>query len=198
MNSHFAKQTDVMGMDTMKGPTSEQLEVIEKVAAEFHKDWQLVFKTHEIRRRDRSRFRVIGDWLWPRRHSVFAMYWWLKRLYAGKLDCDQSTYMPFTFPLNHDGMPFEGYPLKYQLCGGWTVAETDLRYLTYGPLGDQSGRVIVADKPPLDRIQELASVLWARLSSPLVQATNFLIFIGGVGGGCAILWAIAKALMTTR
>lgn len=158
MNSHFTKQTNVMGMDTTKGPTPEQLAVIEKVAAEFHKDWELVFKTHEIRRRARSRWLVVRDWLWPRRHNVFAMYWWLKRLYAGKLDGNQSTYMPFIYPLKHDGMPFEGYPVKYQLCGDWSISKTDLRYLTYGPLGDQNGRVIVTDKPPLDRIQELGSI----------------------------------------
>ena len=192
MNKHLAKQIDVMGMDTKKGATPEQLAVIEKVVAEFHEDWELVFKTKEIRRRSCSPMRVVRDWLLPKRHSVFAMYWWSKHLYAGKLDYDVSTYMPFEFPLMHDSMLFAGYPVKYQLCSNWSVPETDLRYLTYGPLGDQNGRVIVTDKPPLDRIQELSGVLWARTKSPFVQASNFLLFIGGIGGGITIIVQITK------
>ena len=194
LSAHFAAQTKVMGMDATKGPTPEQLAAIEKVAAEFHEDWELDLKTHQIRRRPRSRYRVVRDWLWPRRHSVFSMYWWLKRLYAGKLDGNLSAYMPFTFPLKHDSMPFEGYPVKYELCGDWSVPEKDLTYLKYGPLGDQTGRVIVTDKPPLDRIQELGKLFWARLTSPFVQLTNLLIAIGGIGGGITVIWNIAKAL----
>ncbi len=185
MPSHLETQSDVMGMDVKKGPTPEQLAVIESVADRFNEDWELVFKTREIRRRKRNWLRVIRDFVWPRRHTVFVMYWWCNRLYTGSYEYDQSTYMPFTFPLEHDNMPFPGHPVKYRLIS-WRIPKRDMRYLIRGPLADAANNdvIIVDDKTTWDRAKELwkkltlptKAVIW--LMAAVVTAVSFLKLFG--------------------
>lgn len=41
---------------------------------------------------------------------------------------------PLGNPINSDNMPIAGFPMKYELQGGWTIPKDDLKYLMKGPL----------------------------------------------------------------
>lgn len=113
----------------MTGPTPEQIRIIEKKVQEFDKFWYVDPHHKEIRRKNRSWWWKAKDFFWPSRQTVPAMYWWFKNEWLAQ-GCLQS----LTFPLDHDNMPIEGFPMKYALQGNWTIPEGDLRYLTKGPL----------------------------------------------------------------
>lgn len=34
-------------------------------------------------------------------------------------------------------MPINGFPVKYELQGGWTIPRYDIKYLTHGPLASE-------------------------------------------------------------
>ena len=40
----------------------------------------------------------------------------------------------FSNQINTDQVPIKGFPRKYALAGGWTIPESDLKYLRDGPL----------------------------------------------------------------
>lgn len=47
------------------------------------------------------------------------------------------------FPVDHDNMPIKGFPIKYKLINGWTIPNSDIKYLTNGPLVSEDLRKII-------------------------------------------------------
>jgi hypothetical protein len=45
--------------------------------------------------------------------------------------------IPLDNPIQSDNMPIRGFPMKYELQGGWTIPRDDLKYLMKGPLASQ-------------------------------------------------------------
>jgi hypothetical protein len=120
-------------------PTPDQHRQIERLTKSFAEDWYLDFATKEIRHKDAQGLRRLVDLLWRRRHKVFALYWWCKKQFA------EPHAMAFPFPIRHDNMPIAGFPVKYELQGGWTIPRRDLRYLLKGPLASENlSEVLVA------------------------------------------------------
>lgn len=115
----------------MSKPTPEQLRVIEKCQAEFERHWLLDPLTKEIKRKPVGWLKKLGNFFWKDRQTVFALYWWCKKRWF------QSDAMPFTFPIANDNMPIKGFPVKYELQGGWTIPKSDLKYLYKGPLASE-------------------------------------------------------------
>jgi hypothetical protein len=115
----------------MHGPTPEQKRRIEKAKTELSEFWYVDFNTKEIRHKESSRLQKFIEIFWKKRNSVGELYWWIKYRFA-KEDA-----MPFHFPIQSDNMPIEGFPMKYELKGGWTIPSNDLKYLTKGPLASE-------------------------------------------------------------
>jgi len=141
--------------------TPEQLAKIERVSNAFDEDWILDPLKRQIRRKERSLIRNIRDLVWPRHHTVFAMYWWLKYLYLGRFGkAEHGNYLGYTFPLKHDNTPIPGYPMKYELVGNWKIPKHDLRFLTHGPLiNKDDGEILVSDKTKWKRLMDKLSTL---------------------------------------
>lgn len=143
-------ETKIMGMSE-NGPTPEQKAEIERVVKRFDLDWTIDVKTKEIKRKPRNILQKSRDIFFPRRHSVFALYWWLKDLYHKR---DRVNMMAFSFPITHDNMPIPGYPMKYEINGDWSIPKTDLRFLNKGPLARISpSEVLVSHEIGLDKFK---------------------------------------------
>lgn len=122
----------------MTGPTPDQLRHIEKLVAEFDRDWFAATSTKEIRRKPRSRLQCAREFFWKPNHEVFALYWWVKYNWANE------RLIVFHYPIKNDNMPIPGFPVKSELQGGWTIPKSDLKYLTKGPLASEGlGTILV-------------------------------------------------------
>jgi len=151
-------ETNIMGMDVKKGPTPEQKAEIERVVRLFDRDWMIDVKTKEIRRKQRSIFRVLRDFFYPIRHNVFALYWWLKHEFH---DNNRTGLMAFTFPINHDNMPIPGYPTKYEIVNDWKIPKNDIKYLKKGPLARlKTAEILVPHSIGWERVRSWAKI-WA-------------------------------------
>ena len=163
------KQTEIMGIKT--GPTPEQQAEIDRVVKDFDEDWMIDVKKQQIRRKPRGFVQKVKEFFLPRRHNVFALYWWLKYEFHKKHRTD---YMPFTFPVKHDNMPIPGYPMKYEIVGNWSIRKSDLKYLTKGPLARISPiEVLVPHSIGWERIVSWSKV-WA---APLTVIAAILAII---------------------
>lgn len=112
----------------MTGPTPDQLREIERLTQEFDEYWYLDGKTKEIRLKRFPFARKVRNFIWKKRFTVFALYHWAKRKWTlEQFNC-------FHFPIDHDNMPIEGFPIKYELRGGWSIPKRELSFLTRGPL----------------------------------------------------------------
>ena len=126
-------------MNRIVGPTPEEKREIDRVVARFDEHWEANAKTLQIRRKPRSRLRQAWEFIKPPKHNVFALYWWVKYYWKDRVGLGSAP-----FPIRHDNTPVAGYPMKYELLGGWNIPEYDLRYLQKGPLAlEQDGTVLV-------------------------------------------------------
>lgn len=128
-------------------PTPDDLRRIDQAVAAFDRDWYPDVATKEIRRKPRTHRKRLLDFLWRRKHTVFAMYWWAKQNWSSE------RLIVFSFPLRHDNMPLKGFPVKTELQGGWTIPKDDLKYLKAGPLASEG----------LHEILVPADIGWRRL-----------------------------------
>ena len=161
-----------------KGPTPEQKAEIERVVARFDLDWMIDLKTKKIKRKPGNIFQKVRDIFWPRRHSVFALYWWLKYLYHQK---DRQNLMAFTFPINHDNMPIPGYPIKYEIIGDWSIPKKDLRFLIKGPLARIAPEdVLVTHQIGLERIKSFA-IAWGPVITLIAGGLTIIIRVLQIG-----------------
>lgn len=164
-------ETSIMDMSS-KGPTPEQKAEIDRVVALFDLDWMIDVKTMEIRRKPRNFFQKIKDFFWPRRHSVFALYWWLKHQYHKN---HRTELMAFTFPINHDNMPIPGYPMKYEIVGEWSIPKKDLKYLIKGPLARISPSVVlVPHQIGFERIKSFAKA-WGPVITAIAMVLTIIL-----------------------
>jgi len=149
----------------------EQKDEIYRVVELFERDWMLSFKPLQIRRKPRNILQKARDLFAPRRHTVFGMYWWLKHKFH-KPEPEQL--IGYRFPIVHDNMPLPGYPIKYELIGGWHIPKKDLRFLVNGPLARVSpAQVLVPHQIGFERVKSFAKT-WAPL------ATLFVALLTGV------------------
>ena len=90
--------------------------------------WYLDFDTQEIRRKRMTLFQLLRHVLWPVKNTVWEFYVWLRHRQA------EEDATLFSNQINTDQVPIKGFPRKYALAGGWTIPESDLKYLRDGPL----------------------------------------------------------------
>lgn len=119
-------------------PTPDQKRNIEKEKTSFGDNWYLDLTTIEIRRKKLKWWRIPLYFFWPKKNSIFAMYWWRKH---ERLSNESAR--SFDFPLKPDNIPIEGHPTKYILQGKWTIPKGDLKFLSGGPLVDQDFKLLV-------------------------------------------------------
>ncbi len=162
-------ETKIMAISA-NGPTPEQRDEINRVVNLFDLDWTIDVKTEQIKRKPRSILQRLRDIFWPRRHTVFALYWWLKNEYHRR---DRTNLMAFTFPINHDNMPISGYPMKYEIVGDWSIPKKDLRFLIKGPLARISPEeLLVPHQIGYERIKSFVKAWW-----PIVAFLSALLTI---------------------
>lgn len=102
-------------------------------------------------RLSRLRMRVLG-----KRTKVEHLYRWLQAWLSTQEG------MVFKNGVVRDSIHVHGVPRKYQLKGGWSVRESDLPFLSHGPLVAADGKTILV--PPyslLDRAIRWLKVLAA-------------------------------------
>ena len=117
--------------------TPDRIRQIESMIDAFDRDWYFDTGTKEIRRKARDLRGRLLDMFWRPRHTVKAMYFWVNRNWSS------ATMMVYDFPLRHDNTPIKGFPMKFELQGGWTIPASDLRYLTEGPLAGEKLREVL-------------------------------------------------------
>lgn len=121
------------------GPTADQKREIDKAYEQLNTDWFVDTNTKEIRRRERTLVEGLSNFLWPNKHSVWQLYWWLRRL-----QIEHPIMLALGNPIQSDNMPINGHPMKYELQSGWTIPQADLKFLKDGPLMSENlGKMLV-------------------------------------------------------
>ena len=108
--------------------TPDRIRHIAKKIGSIDLSWYFDTDTKEIRRKSLKGWRRYLDLIWRERHKVGELYWWINQNWADE------TLIVFSFPMRHDNMPIQGFPMKFELQGGWSIPKADLRYLSDGPL----------------------------------------------------------------
>jgi len=149
----------------MSGPTPDQRRKIERLVQEFDEYWYVDGKTKEIRLKPFLFAKKVRNLIWKKRFTVFALYHWAKRKWLlQEFNC-------FRFPIHHDNMPIEGFPIKYELWGGWSIPKRELAFLTGGPLAAEGLYPILV--PALIGWQRF--VYWFKQLAPLVVGSITII-----------------------
>lgn len=142
----------------MNSPTPDQIRTVDTLVQEFDEYWYLDGKTKEIRLKPFSLGRKIKNCIWKKRFTVFAMYHWAK---------DKWLYNEFNryyFPIDHDNMPIHGFPIKYELKGGWSIPKREVTFLAKGPLAAEGLHPILV---PADMGWQKI-VLWFKQLAPII------------------------------
>lgn len=113
----------------MNGPTPDQQRKIEKAYISANKYWYVDTSTKELRRKQLEGWRGIWDFIWPQKHTMWEIYWWVKQCAL-----KNNKILAIGFPLKSDNTPIKGVPTKYELQDGWTIPCDDLKFLIKGPL----------------------------------------------------------------
>ncbi len=156
----------------MSGSTPDQLRNINALVERFDKDWFADTQTMEIRRKPREGWRKAFDVIWKRKHTVFALYWWVRRNWANE------RLIVHHYPVRSDNMPIKGFPVKCELQGGWTIPKEDLRFLTHGPLASEG----------LYEILVPAAVGWQRIWLFVRQFGPVVTTLIGIAGALVRWW----------
>ena len=123
---------------------------INKCKKKFEANWYLDFETKEIRRKSISRMNRIKNFFWKDRFSIFSLYWWCKYRWA------EEDAVAFPFPIQSDNMPISGFPIKYELQGGWKIPTCDRKYLYKGPLASENLDIVIV--PHLTGFKRFVSI----------------------------------------
>jgi hypothetical protein len=79
----------------------------------------------------------------------------------------------FAFPLRHGNTPIKGFPMKFELQGGWTMPASDLKYFKEGPLASETlGEVLVPASSSATRVLEVVGTF-----APILTATSAILAI---------------------
>jgi hypothetical protein len=141
--------------------------------------WYTDLKTKELRRRALKGLPRLIDVFWKKKHTVLQFYWWLAQRRA---DVDM---IVFDNPIQSDNMPIKGFPMKYELLGGWTIPHADLKYLKGGPLAEEG----------LQRILVPASLGWPRVLEVFRQVAPIATTLAGIAT-LTNLWPVVLAVLT--
>lgn len=142
----------------MNKPTPEQIRTVDALVQEFDKYWYLDGSSQEIKLKPFSLGRKIQNLIWKKRFTVFAMYHWAKDKWHS------SKFNRYDFPIDHDNMPIQGFPTKYELRGGWSIPKRELTFLVKGPLAAEGLHPVLV---PAD-IGWQQIVLWFKRLAPIV------------------------------
>jgi hypothetical protein len=111
------------------------------------------------------------QFFWQDRNTVWEFYVWLRHRQA------EADAMPFSNQIDGDNLPMKGFPKKYALAGGWTIPQSDLKYLRDGPLASEDLHEILV--PPslgwlrvVDFFRQFAPVVTV-ISGTVAVATNW-------------------------
>ena len=131
--------------------TPEHKRNINKCIKKFEANWYADFETKEIRRKPMSRMTRIKNFFWKDRFSICSLYWWCRHRWL------EGNAAKYPFPIQSDNMPISGFPMKYELQGGWTIPTCELKFLYKGPLVSENLDAVVV--PHLLGFQMLLSFL---------------------------------------
>ena len=156
----------------MNGPTPDQQRKRQQAYESVGKYWYTDFATKELRHKPLKGFAKFINVFWKTRHTVWEFYWWLARRRA------EEDMMPFRNPIQSDNMPTKGFPMKYELQGGWTIPQSDRKYLMKGPLTSEG----------LSEILVPAAVGWRRLLLLLRQFGAVVVAVISIVGAVIRWW----------
>ena len=148
----------------MNGPSPDHQRRMIEAREEVARYWYTDLKTKELRRKPLLGFGRWVNTIWKKRHTVWQFYWWLAYRRA------EEDMIVFSNPIQSDNMPIKGFPMKYELLGGWTIPKDDLRYLKSGPLAAEGLQHILVD----------ASLGWPRILELMRQFAPVVTIIAGL------------------
>lgn len=110
----------------------------DKAVNDLRKYWEVDFRNHRVRLKKQKSFLHRYYLKWFKRFRVKEFYAWMQSTWATQ------EMMPHPTGIKHDDFKISKkleriVPRGYQLQGGWTIQESDLKYLINGPLLSQDG-----------------------------------------------------------
>ncbi len=105
----------------------------------FREDWEIDFPKREIRRKERSIFRRVSDFLLRRRYPVIALY----RFAQSELSTAEGIVIS-NFIERTKGSVAAGIPTWFEISKVWSIPNADLDTLVFGPLVKDNVLVVPA------------------------------------------------------
>jgi hypothetical protein len=135
-----------------QGPTADQKRKIQRAFERLKPHWTIDIDTKEIRHRELTRTERVRNLLWPKKHTVWELYWWLRHMHL------EHPIMPaLGNPINSDNMPIDGHPTKYELQSGWTIPTAHVKFLKSGPLmAENLTKILVPSSSGLSIVLDFA------------------------------------------
>ncbi len=123
------------------------------------RQWCRDLERKELHLRDSSRFSRLRMRALGQRTKVEHLYRWLQEWLA------TAEGIVFDKGAVRDSIHVHGVPRKYQLEGGWTVRESDLPFLTHGPLVAADGKTILVTAYSFRE----RAIMWLKLAAAAVS-----------------------------
>ncbi len=136
--------------------TPDQKREINRLVNLFSKDFEYLISTKEIRRKKKTGFYILIDFLWKRKYKVKVLYTWVLQSWIDPKMSGED------FPMDHDyQIKPENLPTYFSLQKGWTIPNKDLKTLTNGPLLGEDGNLLVK---PGGKISYYWNKIWPTLT----------------------------------
>jgi hypothetical protein len=131
--------------------SARQKDKIQRLINKFSEDWEInITNFPTIRHKKKKGLQRVLQKFFGRKHRVIALYYFINKAYS-----ENSEYMKYWFPIDHDNTPVNGVPLKFSLDSSWNISDDDLKYLYEGPLVDQNGIVLVQPYTTIEKVKRL-------------------------------------------
>ena len=149
--------------------TSENTRNIEKAVSKVRKNWEIKPDTKEICKKPLIWNLKLIHFFWKPRHTVWALYWFCKYEFH-----ENPQLLGLGFPIEHDNLPIEGLPIKYELLDNWNIPTRDINYLYMGPLySNHLSKVIVPTYSPIEELINLTKTA-IKILSPIITFVALL------------------------
>jgi hypothetical protein len=112
-----------------QGQTADQVRETRRAFDRSNPHWSIDIDTKEIRHRPFMPMERVQNFRWPKKHTVWELYWWLRHM-----QFEHPIMSALGNPINSDNMPIDGHPMECERQSGWTIPTTHLKFLKNGLL----------------------------------------------------------------
>lgn len=124
---------------------------IKRETNRFRNDWEIDYSTLTIHRKPLSIWKRLKSLVWKDTYPLIALY-----RFAKQTECTEQG-IRYAEIIKSDGMkPTTNIPTRFELCDGWTIPESDLKFLKLGPL-TKNGMLLVPALPQKNWVLSILS-----------------------------------------